>query len=107
MAGVRKGVSVAAILAVGLLGAAAWAGEDPATRLAAPDATGVRTPGDERARPHPSVRHKPPPGGGEVGAASTLATAPRPSELTTLRWLERFGRVETRPASTETDRDLF
>lgn len=99
MAGARKRVSVAALLAAGLLGAAAQAGEGPATRLGALDATAGQRPDEQRARSHPPARRLPTAGGGEVGLAQTAQPMAlrRPSEQTTLEWLQRFGVVETRP----------
>ncbi|HBZ69249.1 MAG TPA: hypothetical protein DEP35_05670 [Deltaproteobacteria bacterium] len=99
MAGVRKRVSVAAFLAAGLFAAAGQAGEDPAARLAAPDATADRMPGEQRARPRSPAERVPAAGGGEVGLAPATPplAARRPCEQTTLEWLQRFGAVEARP----------
>lgn len=95
----RKRVSVVALLAAGLLGAAAQAGEDPTTRLGALDATAGQRPGGQPARPRPPVRRLPTASGRELGLAPSAQpmAARRPSEQTTFEWLQRFGAVDTRP----------
>jgi hypothetical protein len=105
---VRKRVSVVALLTAGLLGAAAQAGEDPATRLGALDATADQRPGGQRVRPRPPIGRLPTASGGELGLAPSAQpmAAGRPSEQTTFEWLQRFGAVDTRPVEpTEKGQD--
>jgi len=99
MAGLCKGVSVAATLAVALLAAVAQAGEDPATRLGALNATVGRMAGDDGTGPSPPARGLSPAGGGDVAAPRSHPPtgSRRPSAQTTLQWLQHFGTVDSRP----------